>query len=336
MKAASAPRRRVGADAPVDRLRLGTRGSALALAQAEQVTALLEATTPGLAVEVVPIRTSGDEPPDRPDGRRARTTGRGGGAGDPGDKSRFVKEIEQALLAGEIDLAVHSAKDVPGDLPPGLAIVGVPERADPGDALVGAESLDALPEGAVVGTASLRRRAQLRARRPDLEVEELRGNVDTRLKRLDGGEYDAIVLALAGLARLGQARGTPLPTDVMTPAPGQGCLALEARGDDELAARAATRLVHDDSLVALTAERALVAALDATCRTPVGGHAQVAGGEVSLSAFVGLGDGSWWIRDSLTGSADDPVAVGRVVAERLLAAGADELLAEAERMAGTI
>ena len=319
---------------PAERLRLGTRGSALALAQADEVLALLAVALPALAVEVVPIRTSGDQGPDRSQERNA--TDRSPTGGDAGDKSRFVKEIEQALLGGEVDLAVHSAKDVPGELPPGLAIVGIPERADPGDALVGAESLDALPEGAVVGTASLRRRAQLCASRPELEVRELRGNVDTRLKRLDAGEYDAIVLARAGLGRLGQDRGVPLPPDLMTPAPGQGCLALEARGDDELAMRAAARLVHNESLVALTAERALVAALDATCRTPIGAHARVAGAGVELSAFVGLPDGSSWVRDSLTGPFEDPVAVGHAVAERLLAAGAGELLADAERMAATI
>ena len=308
-----------------ERLRLGTRGSALALAQADEVVTLLEVASPGLAVEVVPIETSGD-----------RAGAARGSGGDPGDKSRFVKEIEQALLAGEVDLAVHSAKDLPGDLPPGLAIVGVPARADPGDVLVGAESLEALPEGAVVGTGSLRRRAQLHAARPDLEIRDLRGNVDTRLRRLDGGDYDAIVLAGAGLARLGQTGDAPLPHDLVTPAPGQGCLALEARADDDRTARVAARVVHNESLVALTAERALVAALDATCRTPIGAHARLTDGEVTISAFVGLPDGDSWIRDSVTGTAEDPVAVGRAVAERLLAAGADELLADAERMAEAI
>ena len=186
-------------------VRLGTRGSALALAQAKAVAERLP------EVDLVPITTSGDR-------------------GSQADKSRFVKEIEEALLAGDIDLAVHSAKDVPGELPAGLSIVGVPERADPLDALCGAASLDELPDGAAVGTASLRRRAQLLAARPDLDVRELRGNVDTRLRRLADGDFDAIVLARAGLERLGRAdEGSPLAE--LVPAPGQGCLALEALGD---------------------------------------------------------------------------------------------------------
>jgi hydroxymethylbilane synthase len=289
-------------------VRLGTRGSALALAQARWVAERL----PG-DVEIVPVRTQGD-----------RSRG--------GDKARFVKEIEDALLAGEVDLAVHSAKDVPSELPEGLAVVGVPERADPRDALCGARSLEALPEGAAVGTSSLRRRAQLLALRPDLDVRELRGNVDTRLRRLAEGDYDALVLASAGLARLQRAaEGRPLAPDAITPAPGQGCLALEARTDDASAAEAAGALTDRDALRALTAERALVAALDASCRTPVGAHAETADGRLALSAFVGLPDGSVWIRDRLEGDAGEPAALGRAVTERLLAAGAADVLSEAER-----
>jgi hydroxymethylbilane synthase len=288
------------------------------------VAAGLEDAAPEIEVEVVPIRTAGDE--------RARGAPRDGPA-PGGDKSRFVREIEDALLRAEVDLAVHSAKDVPGELPPGLAIVGVPERADASDALCGVAALAELPEGAVVGTSSLRRRAQLLAERPDLEVRELRGNVDTRLRRLAEGGFDAIVLAAAGLARLGRSPGGPLPPDVMTPAPGQGCLALEARADDERATGLARRLIHRGSLLRLTAERALVAAMDASCRTPVGAHAVLDGGALSVSAFVGMPDGSAWIRDSLTGNAEEPGDVGRAVADRLLAAGADEMLAAAERYA---
>jgi hydroxymethylbilane synthase len=229
-------------------------------------------------------------------------------------------------------LAVHSAKDVPGELPAGLSIVGVPERADPHDALCGADSLDDLDAGAVVGTASVRRRAQLLALRPDLEVRDLRGNVDTRLRRLADGDYDAIVLARAGLERLGRAgEGTPLPA--LVPAPGQGCLALEARGDDERAAAAAAELTDRAALVALTAERALVAALDATCNTPIGAFADQRDGALTLSAFVGLPDGSHWIRDELAGDAAEPSALGHAVAARLEAAGARELLEQAERTA---
>jgi hydroxymethylbilane synthase len=243
-----------------------------------------------------------------------------------------VKEIEEALLAGEVDLAVHSAKDVPGELPEGLSIVGVPAREDPLDALCGAASLDSLREGAVVGTSSLRRRAQLLARRPDLSVRELRGNVDTRLRRLAEDGFDAIVLARAGLIRLGRG-GEGAALDELVPAPGQGCLVLEARSDDDAAREAAAALTDTDALAALTAERAVVTALEATCNTPIGVWARGAAGTLRLTAFVGLPDGSHWIRDDLAGDASDPAALGSGVAARLEAAGARELLAEAERAA---
>ncbi|MEA2441573.1 MAG: hydroxymethylbilane synthase [Thermoleophilaceae bacterium] len=259
-------------------------------------------------VELVTITTSGDETSST-------------AAASIGDKSRFVKEIEEALLAGAIDLAVHSAKDVPGVLPDGLAIVGVPEREDARDALVGS-----LPEGASVGTSSLRRRSQLLAERPDLQVSDLRGNVDTRLRKLASGSYDAVVLAVAGLKRLGRDEGTPMPVATMTPAPGQGCLALEARRDDTRASELAERLTDRRALVRLTVERAVVERLDATCETPVGAYAELEEDVLRLHAFVGLPDGSTWIRDTLEGSADDPAALGRELGDRLLAAGAAELL----------
>jgi hydroxymethylbilane synthase len=288
-------------------IRLGTRGSALALAQARWVADRLP------EAELVPMTTAGD--------RGAKT-----------DKSRFVKEIEEALLSGEVDLAVHSAKDVPAELPAGLSIAGVPSRADARDAVCGAESLAELAEGATVGTASLRRRAQLLALRPDLEVRELRGNVDTRLRRLGEGDFDAIVLARAGLERLGR-EGEGAPLSELVPAPGQGCLLLEARSGDGAAAEAAASLTDRVALTALTAERSLVAALGATCHTPIGAHAEPRDGMLVLSAFVGLPDGSHWIRDELAGDPDDPSALGHGVAERLTAAGAREVLAEAERVA---
>jgi hydroxymethylbilane synthase len=294
-------------------IRIGTRGSALALAQARLVAERLDGE-----VELVPITTSGDR----------------GAAGPDADKSRFVKEIEEALLAGEVDLAVHSAKDVPAELPDGLAIVAVPERADPRDALCGAAALGELAEGAAVGTSSLRRRAQLLALRPDLDLRELRGNVDTRLRRLAEGDFHAVVLAAAGLERLGRG-GEGLPLGELVPAPGQGCLALEARADDGAVAAAAGALTDEPALACLTAERALVEALDATCRTPIGAHAAPDGDALRLTAFVGLPDGSHWIRDELEGSAAEPAPLGREVAERLLSAGAGEVLAEAERLAST-
>ena len=296
-------------------IRLGTRGSALALAQARLVADALEGE-----VELVPIRTSGDE------GRRS---------GEPiqgGDKARFVKELEEALLAGGIDLAVHSAKDVPTELPDGLAIVGVPRRADPRDAICGVASLFELAAGSTLGTSSLRRRAQLLALRPDLEVLDLRGNVDTRLRRLAEGDYEAVVLAQAGLDRLGRgAEGAPL--DDLVPAPGQGCLALEARTGDEAAAAAAAAVTDRPALVRLTAERALVSGLDASCRTPVGAHAVLDHGRLRLMAFAGLPDGSRWITDTHDGDPERPAELGDVVAERMLAAGARELLDAAEALA---
>jgi hydroxymethylbilane synthase len=291
-------------------IRLGTRGSALALAQARLVAASLSDE-----VELVPIATSGD---------RARSHGM--------DKSRFVKEIEDALLAGHVDLAVHSAKDVPAELPAGLSIVGVPERADPRDVLCGAPSLRELPAGAVVGTSSLRRRAQLLALRPDLDVRGLRGNVDTRLRRLAEGDFAAIVLAQAGLDRLGRGEeGTLLPE--LVPAPGQGCLALEARTEDARMVAAAAALTDRSALTCLTAERALVEGLRATCRTPIGANAELDAGALRLTAFAGMPDGSHWIRDVQEGDPGSPAALGRAVAERLRAAGATELLEAAERVA---
>ena len=286
-------------------LRVGTRGSALALAQARWVADRLE------DAEIVEIVTSGD---------RARGVG---------DKSRWVDTIEAALVAGEIDLAVHSAKDVPAALAEGCAIVATPPRASAEDLLVrrageeGANeaALASLPEDARIGTSSLRRRAQLLSVRPDLDVVELRGNVDTRLRKLDAGEVDAVVLAAAGLERLGIARA--VETLDFVPAPGQGTLALEARVDDERV-RAAGGLVHHAATFAdLEAERAAVRVLGASCHTPVGIHAR----DGRIRGFVGLPDGSAWVADELS------EADGETLAHRMLSAGAGELLARAEAMA---
>jgi hydroxymethylbilane synthase len=266
-------------------------------------------------VELVPITTAGDQ--------------RQGGVPEVADKSRFVKEIEEALLAGDVDLAVHSAKDVPAELPDGLAIVAVPTRADARDSICGADSLDALPQGAAVGTASLRRRAALLALRPDLEVRELRGNVDTRLRRLAEGDFDAILLAQAGLDRLDRgSEGAPLDAAGFVPAAGQGCLLLEARASDDETGSTASGLADVEAVACLTAERAVVRALDATCHTPIGAHAVKEGDRLRLTAFVGLPDGSHWIRDELDGTADEPADLGASIGDRLLAAGAAELLAE--------
>jgi hydroxymethylbilane synthase len=272
-------------------------------------------------VEIVPVVTSGD---------------RSGGTAVPGDKSRFVKEIEEALLAGEIDLAVHSAKDVPGELPEGLEIAAAPAAEDPRDALAGeAASLEELPEGARIGTSSLRRRSQLLALRPDLNVVDLRGNVDTRLRKLAEGGYDAIVLALAGLLRLGRAgEAAPLGPQRFVPAAGQGVLALEVRRGDARAASAVAPLEHEASRVRLECERELVSALDTSCRTPVGAHAIVAGKTIRMHAYVGLPDGSEWIVDRVEGGSAQPRGVGTLLAERMLSAGAGELLARADSIVG--
>jgi hydroxymethylbilane synthase len=302
-------------------VRLGTRGSALALAQAQLVADALG------GAEVVPIKSSGDAKRER---RGAPQSERGG------DKARFVREIELALLAGEVDLGVHSAKDLPSELPGELRLAGVPVREDPADAFVGAaSSLEEIAEAARIGTSSLRRSAQLLALRPDLEVEELRGNVDTRLRRRAAGDFDGIVLAAAGLRRLGREGEVAFRFGAqdMTPAAGQGALALESRRDDQAAGRAAASISNEAALVELTAERAAVAALDATCRTPVGVRAELFDGRVRVDAFVGLPDGSEWVRDRVEGAAEESVALGRQLAERLLVAGAGEILQRAEAMA---
>jgi hydroxymethylbilane synthase len=281
-------------------VKLGTRGSALALAQARAVAEALG------GAELVTITTSGDRD-------RAR-----------GDKERWVREIDAALLRGDVDLAVHSAKDVPAHLADGIVIAAVPERADPYDALCGARSLNDLPDGARVGTSSLRRAAQLRALRDDLDIRELRGNVDTRLGRLHAGDYDAIVLARAGLDRLGRGAEATGVLREMIPAAGQGTLAVTVREGDEAAYATVERISDAAARRSLVAERALVRALEADCHTPVGAHAVLDDGELVLRAFVGAPDGATWLRDELTG--DDPEALGADVAARLRAAGADEVL----------
>lgn len=296
-------------------IRLGTRGSALALAQARSVAARLE------GAEIVEITTSGD---------------RGSG---PGDKSRFTKEIEEALLDRRIDIAIHSAKDVPAEIPEGLAISGVPAREDPRDAFVGdARTLEEVAEGARIGTSSLRRRSQLLALRPDLELIELRGNVDTRLRRLDAGNYDGLVLAAAGLRRLGRADRVAFEFEpaVLTPSPGQGSLALETRREeDRRAGEVAAGLGDERAEAELRCERVAVGELDASCHTPVGVLARLDGRRLSVRGFCGLPDGSEWIRDQIDGDeggTHEPEALGRLLAQRMKGAGAVELLARASRM----
>jgi hydroxymethylbilane synthase len=281
-------------------LRLGTRGSPLALRQAELVAAAI-----GEEVETVVLRTGGDQ-------------------GVGGDKRRWVDTIEAALVDGAIDLAVHSAKDLPVELADGLEIAATPAREDPRDAVCGGVgSLAALAPGARVGTSSLRRRSQLLALRDDLAVLELHGNLDTRLGRLEAGDFDAIVLAAAGLRRLGRVGWSV--SDELVPAAGQGTLAIECRSGDERVAGALASLHDVASERMLSAERALVRGLGAGCDTPLGAHASVLDdGGLELRAYVGSADGSHWIRDSASGS--DPRELGETVAQRLLSCGAGALL----------
>jgi hydroxymethylbilane synthase len=305
-------------------MRIGTRRSVLALAQAKLVADRLEIGQQGDS-EIVSIVTSGDR----------------GVAAE--DKSRWVLELEDALVSGKIDLAVHSAKDVPGELAQGLSLLGAPARAAVEDVLCGAAGLDDLDPGAHVGTSSVRRAAQLRCIREDLNVVAIRGNVDTRLRKLSQSEFDAIVLARAGLQRLGRESelGAVLDPERFVPAPGQGVLALEGRAEDTRVREAVEAITDTDAFACLLAERALARELSATCHTPLGAYAAVEGdsrpagrGCLQLRAWVGLPDGSAWASDELAGDALDPEALGLQVATRLRLAGAEEMLRRAEEMAG--
>jgi len=287
-------------------MRIATRSSALALAQAETVANAIG------GAELVHVRNVD---------------------GDVEDKGRFTRTVEDALRDGRADLGVHSAKDLPGDMPGDLALVGVPVREDPADAFVGAAAaLADLPEGARIGTASLRRRSQLLAIRPDLEVVEIRGNVDTRLRKLTDGELDGIVLAAAGLRRLGREDEIAFRfgAEEMVPAPGQGSLALQARAGDTEPASAAAGISDQEALVEFTAERAATQALDASCDTPLGICARHLNGTLAVAGYAGLPDGSEWVRDALRGDPEQPAALGLALAERMIGAGAGEILARAK------
>jgi hydroxymethylbilane synthase len=244
-----------------------------------------------------------------------------------GSKGLFTKEIEEALLAGDIDIAVHSLKDMPTDLPAGLTLAAIPEREDPRDALIG-RALEDLAPGARVGTGSLRRAAQLRARRPDLQIQDIRGNLDTRLRKLDEGRYDAIVLASAGLRRLGwENRITELfNPSVMCPAVGQGALAVETRDDDGSAFHIAQRLEHAETRAAVTAERAVLAALGGGCQAPLGSHAYIDGDTLFLIAIVVSPDGQQLVRQAKQGPVGEAASIGRLLAEQLLDAGGKQIL----------
>ncbi len=298
---------------------LGTRGSKLALQQSEWFQSRILAVAPEVRVTLQKIQTSGDKIVDVP-------------LAKVGGKGLFVKEIEDALLAGDIDLAVHSMKDVPAQLPQGLDILCVPPREDPRDALIsrnGVRFAD-LPRGARIGTSSLRRQSQLLHARPDLRIEMLRGNLDTRLRKLKDGQFDAIVLAAAGLRRLAWAHEITeyLDPALCLPAIGQGALGIEGRRDDHFVRSVLNRLNDVATQTTVTAERALLHRLEGGCQVPIGAHAALSDGQLLLEGLVASVDGKTVIKDRVQGSSGDAHALGVALAERLLARGADRILRE--------
>jgi hydroxymethylbilane synthase len=299
------------------RIRIATRKSQLALWQAEHVAQLLREAHPSLSVELVPMSTKGDLIQDR-------------SLAAIGGKGLFIKELEVAMEEGRAQVAVHSMKDVPAELPPGFLIAAVLERADPRDALIAGSHarLEDLPPAARVGTSSLRRQAQLLAVRPDLQIHALRGNVNTRLRRLDDGELDAIVLACAGLVRLGwEARITArLDTSVSLPAVSQGVIGVECRIDDAATRSVLACLEHRPTRLAMDAERAFSGRLGGSCQSPIAAHAALQGDRLVLAGLVAEPDGSRLLRDEISGEAGEGPTLGEELAERVLAAGAGPLL----------
>lgn len=299
-------------------LRIATRQSPLALWQAHYVKQRLMASHPQLTVELVPMVTRGDIILDTP-------------LAKVGGKGLFVKELELALLEGRADIAVHSMKDVPVEFPEGLGLVTICERDDPRDAFVSNNfvSLDSLPAGSVVGTSSLRRQCQIAERRPDLVIRSLRGNVGTRLGKLDNGDYDAIILAVAGLNRLGlQSRiRNALPAEVSLPAVGQGAVGIECRLDDIRTQKLLESLNHEETAIRVSAERAMNMRLEGGCQVPIGSYAELINDELWLRALVGAPDGSILVRGERRGKPEDAEAMGVSLAEELLDKGAREILA---------
>ncbi|KAB0684292.1 hydroxymethylbilane synthase [Aeromonas caviae] len=303
-------------------LKIATRKSPLALWQANFVKDRLEALHPDLQVELVPMSTQGDKILDTP-------------LAKVGGKGLFVKELETAMLEGRADIAVHSMKDVPVEFPDGLGLHTICEREDPRDAFVSNHfnQIDELPQGAVVGTSSLRRQCQLRAARPDLVIRDLRGNVNTRLAKLDAGEYDAIILAAAGLKRLEMAHRIAafIEPEQSLPANGQGAVGIECRLDDHELHALLAPLEHPETRIRVLTERAMNRALQGGCQVPIGAYALVQGEEVWLRGLVGSPDGARVIRDEIRGPLAEGEALGHTLAQRLLAAGADVILAEVYR-----
>ncbi|WP_417643295.1 hydroxymethylbilane synthase [Enterobacter kobei] len=300
-------------------LRIATRQSPLALWQAHYVKQRLMACHPGLTVELVPLVTRGDVILDTP-------------LAKVGGKGLFVKELEMALIEHRADLAVHSMKDVPVEFPKGLGLVTICEREDPRDAFVSNnyDSLDALPAGSIVGTSSLRRQCQLAERRPDLEIRSLRGNVGTRLGKLDKGDYDAIILAVAGLKRLAleDRIRIALPPELSLPAVGQGAVGIECRLDDTRTHALLAPLNHADTALRVKAERAMNMRLEGGCQVPIGSYAELVDGEIWLRALVGAPDGTVMIRGERRGKPEEAEQLGISLADELLANGAREILTE--------
>lgn len=301
----------------VTTLRIATRKSQLALWQAEYVRERLLAIDPSLTIELIKMSTQGDKILDTP-------------LAKIGGKGLFIKELEARMLDGSADLAVHSTKDMPAELPEGLHIAAICEREDPRDAFVSNayDSLDDLPQGAVVGTSSLRRQCQLRAVRPDLDIRDLRGNVNTRLAKLDAGDYDTIILAAAGLKRLGFADRirSVIDTTISLPAVGQGAVCIETRSNDDAVNALVRQLNHEPTARCVRAERAMNTRLEGGCQVPIAGFAELDGNTLSMRGLVGHTDGQHTVRASITGNADNAEQLGTALADDLLAQGAADIL----------
>lgn len=299
-----------------EKLVIGTRGSKLALWQSEYIKGLVEEIT-GLPVELKIIKTTGDKILDVP-------------LNKVGGKGLFTKELEVELMAGTVDLCVHSMKDVPTELPEGLYISATPERVDPRDALVSGAgyTLDTLPQGAKVGTSSLRRIAQVRSLRPDVEIVDVRGNLDTRMRKAETGEVDVVILASAGITRMGWAdRITSyIPTDQMVSAVGQGAIGIEIRENDEFMRDVTDKINHADTFTCVTAERVVMKKLEGGCQVPIGAYATLDGDTMHMDAIVGEVDGTTILKATLEGPASDPVALGDRMVAALLDLGAHEIL----------
>ena len=300
-----------------DKLVIGTRGSKLALWQSEYIKAKLEEVT-GLPVELTIIKTTGDKILDVP-------------LAKVGGKGLFTKELEVELMAGTVDLCVHSMKDVPTELPEGLYIAAMPERVDPRDVIVSGAgyNLDTMPQGARLGTSSLRRRSQVKALRPDLEIVDVRGNLDTRMRKAENGELDAVILASAGITRMGWADRIThyIDPEQMVSAVGQGAIGIEIREDDEFMRHVMEAIGHPATMECVTAERVVMNKLEGGCQVPIGAYARIEGDRMVMDGFVGSVDGTTVLRAQLSGSIEDPVGLGDAMVAALIDKGADKVLA---------